>query len=245
MMAPTIGPLHERKPKHCMPVTEPSDTTVLSISATEKGTGKGRPRSKRHRKSQPNYWEQIVKRHATNLKYLPVPPRHFVQRERKASRNKKRQNGAKKRQNGAKTSLKLLLRGDKQHEALPTKANGCLRWALLPMTEKPPEPLPGVPTVTVTTPEGETCWPKDINSYISRDKANWITERVTKQHHGPHYETHCALFQELHRRGLDNKPLGHRPEILFCIACWTRQEEIEEESLAAFEQARQPEESGG
>lgn len=215
------------RPDDWEPVTDPSTTMVLSASAPKSGTELG-PTPATENQNTPNYWEQIIMRHAQNLDRLPVPPRDFVKRERSdfKSRNKKRRNCSK-------TSLQLLLRRDKQHDTLPTKANSCLRSVLLPMTQTPPEPMPGVPTVTVTTPEGKTCWPKDINSYISRDKASWITERATKQHYGPYSETHCALFQEAYRKGLDNKPRGHRPEVLFCTACWDIQREIEEEAWVA------------
>lgn len=224
---------HRRsRPDDWEPVTDPAATMVLSASTPRSGTELGATPATENQDT-PNYWEQIIQRHAQNLNHLPVPPKDFVKRERSASMST-----VKKRRNYAQTSLKLLLQGEQKYEALPKKAKSCLRSVLLPMTQTPPEPMPGVPTVTVTTPEGKTCWPKDVNSYISRDKANWIAERATKQHYGPLKETHCALFQEAYRKGLDNKPRGHRPEVLYCTTCWGKQLEIEEEEArVAAEQA--------
>lgn len=181
----------------------------------------------------PNYWVPIIKRHAKHLRYLPVPPKNFVRQERTAKRSK-----SQKDQDGLNVSLKRLLLGDKKHELPSHRANECRRWVLQPMAEKPPEPMPGVPTVTVTDPGGKTWWPKDLNSYITPEQEAEISARVTEEHHGPDSEAHCGAFQEAYRKGLDNKPKGMRPEVLYCCACWTKQTKIEEEEVRIANEAR-------
>lgn len=188
-------------------------------------------------KHNPNYWEGIVKRHAKNLYYLPVPPRYFERQEGMASKAK-----SQKQQDRHRVSLKRLLLGDKKQEIPSRKDSQCRRWVLKPMTIKPPEPMPGVPTITVTDPGGKTWWPKDPNSYITLQEWDATSLRVTEQHDGPEGEAHCAAFQEAYRKGLDNKPKGMRPEVLYCCACWARQAEVEEEEARVANEARVAEE---
>ena len=97
-------------------------------------------------------------RHAADLDYLPVPPKDFVRREQMATQSTKR-----KEQDRFKVSLNRLLRGHKQHQLPSSGDDECWRWVLEPTTKEPPEPMPGVPSITVTDPDGETWWPRDPN----------------------------------------------------------------------------------
>lgn len=194
----------------------------------------------------PNHWEKIIKEHAANLEHLPVPPKDFVKREKDAlKRRKKKIAGAcsesrarlrdlsrgieKQAPTKPKTSLRDLLRRNEKQLRLTKPNNTCHNWVLRPTTENAPQPSPGVPRIVVTTPEGETCWAKDMNPYISKEKVAFITERATKEHDGVMSELHCQTFQQLYQRGLSEKPYGHRPEVLFCTKCWERQMQIEDE----------------
>lgn len=201
------------------PLTEP-----LPISTPRSAAKQEAPLSNTGIEHKPNYWEPIMIRHAKDLDYLPVPPKDFVRRERKATMSTKS-----KEQDYYKVSLKHLLRRESPRHIPPRRDNECFRWVLQPITEKPLEPMPGVPTVTVTDANGKTWWPKDPNSYITMKQEADISARAMKQHHGPDSEAHCAAFQEAYRKGLDNKPKGMRPEVLYCFDCWTKQEEIEQE----------------
>lgn len=180
-----------------------------------------------------NYWGPIIKRHAKDLNYLPMPPKDFVRRERKAKRSKDKET-----QDRLKVSLNALLRCEKQRELPSHRAKECRRWVLQPMTEKPPEPLPGVPTITVTDPGGKTWWPKDPNSYITLEQSAVISVRAAHEHHGPDGEAHCVAFLEAYRKGLENKPEGMRPEVLYCCECLTKQAKIEEEEARIASEAR-------
>lgn len=209
-------------------------TKSLPVSAPRSGAKRQTPSSNTRTVPKPNYWEPIMMRHAKDLDYLPVPPRYFARREKMATMSRRR-----KDQDRYKVSLRHLLRGEEQRQIPPRRNKECFRWVLEPMTEKWPEPMPGVPTITVTDPNGKTWWPKDTNSYITMKQEAVISARVMKQHHGPNSEAHCAAFQEAYRKGLENKPRGMRPEVLYCFDCWTRQEKIEqEEARIADQEAR-------
>ncbi|KAG6354559.1 hypothetical protein INS49_004577 [Diaporthe citri] len=182
------------------------------------------------REKEVNYWKTIITRHAKDLDFLPVPPRDFVHREKNAIRSRDIEKADRLR-----VSLRALLRRERQRELPFHRDNECRRWVLLPMTEKPPEPMPGVPTVTVTDPGGKTWWPKDPNSYITQKESAAISARAAEQHRGPEGEAHCAAFQEAFRKGLDNKPMGMRPEVLYCGTCWAKQVEIEEQEARVAE----------
>lgn len=193
-----------------------------------------------------NHWEKIIKWHAADLDQLPVPPKDFFKRERKALRRRKKrlafveaglrflalseeeEQEEKRAAAEPKTRLKDLLPRNKQR-ALTRPNDGCHNWVLRPTTEKAPEPNAGVPSIVVTTPGGETHWPKDMNPYITKEEVASITERVTKEHDGIMSNLHCQKFHKLYQRGLIEKPYGHRPEILFCTKCCERQMQIEDE----------------
>jgi hypothetical protein len=180
-------------------------------------------------------------RHAKELRHLPVPHKDFIRRERMSSKMIKNisRSRVQEQPQSIKINVENFIRGDTQHQKLPKKEKECLRWMLQPMTEKPPEPKPGVPTITVTNSQGKTCWPKDLNCYISKGRVEFLTKRATRQHYGDDSEFHCALFQEYCRKGWDKKPIGHRPEVLLCTECLAKQMEIEEEEARmAFESAR-------
>lgn len=170
-------------------------------------------------------------RHAGDLDHLPVPPKDFAYRERKATQSTKRRN-----QDRFKVSLNRLLRGEKQLELPSQREDECRRWVLQPMTEQPPEPNPGVPSITVTDPDGKTWWPKDPNGYITAREAGEIAARAMRQHGGPDSKAHWAAFQEAYRRNLDKKPLGMRPEVIHCLFCWDKQDEIWEEEVRIAEE---------
>lgn len=190
-------------------------------------------RSNSGKEHKPNYWEPIMMRHAKDLNLLPVPPKDFVRREKKAIRSEDSE-----RRDHLKVSLRALLRREKKRELRSHTENQCRRWMLQPMTEKPPEPMPGVPTITVTDAGGKTWWPKDLNSYITSEQSDAISKSATEQHYDPNSEAHCAAFQEAYRKGLHNKPVGMRPEVLYCAACWTEQEKFEEEEARVANEVR-------
>lgn len=169
-------------------------------------------------------WQQIMYRNAKELDYLPVPPKDFVSREIKAMK-------AKKQSDRGRYGVKLshLLREERSRKLPSERHNECWRWMLQPMTEKQPDSKPGVPTVTVTDPNGKTWWPKDMNRYITITQEATISFRVFREHHGPDNEDHCAAFQEAYRKGLYNKPKGMRPEVLYCVECRMKEANIEEE----------------
>lgn len=174
---------------------------------------------------EPNYWQPLMEEYAKELEYLPVPPKDLVRRESKAKRTTNL-----KVYSHYKIGLKHLKRRDERHRTLPSqKPKQCMRWILEPMREKAPEPMPGVPRITVTDPKGKTWWPRDPNSYITTAQVVDISVRMMKEHKGPDSEAHCAAFQEAYLKGLDHKPKGMKPEILYCCDCWTRQAEIEME----------------
>lgn len=185
MWSTQLDALVERKPKYFSPAIDSSNTEVLPVGAPESQVGEGRPKSRTHRKRKQkptlatkeqgttNYWEQIITRQAKGLRHLPLPPKNFVDRDQGTWKawDEGLPTRVQKRPRSTKTSLEHLTRRDKQHRALPKRKNECLRWMLQPMSEKLPESMPGVPTITVTTPLGKTCWPKDMNSYISKERA--------------------------------------------------------------------------
>lgn len=203
------------------PCTEPLPAPRLRPETKQR-----KPRSWIRRKHVSRYWEQIMTRNAKELDHLPVPPKDFVTRERKAmeARRKKRSDP-----NRYEVNLSHLLREEGPHELPSERWEECWRWILQPMSERQPEPKPGVPTVTVTDPDGKTWWLKDPNTYITIKQEATISACVIKEHRGRDTKAHCAAFQEAYRKGLHNKPKGMRPEVLYCEDCWTKQTKIEAE----------------
>lgn len=171
-------------------------------------------------------WQQIMYRNAKELDYLPVPPKDFVSRERKAMKARSKGKSDADRYG---INLSHLLREERSHKLPSERYKECWRWMLQPMTEKQPEPKPGVPTVTVTDPDGKSWWPKDINTYITITQEATISLRVIKEHRGPDNKDHCAAFQEAYWKGLYSKPKGMRPEVLYCVECRMKEAKIEEE----------------
>ena len=186
------------------PAPAPAPAPISETKEQEAGSGM-------ESQPQPNYWERIIKRNAHSLYHLPVPPKYFDKRERKAS---KAIGG--KEKDRCQVKLKDLLRGEKQGQIPAKKPNQCFRWVLLPMTEKPPEPMPGVPAITVTDPNGKTWWPKDPNSYITGEKLDQLAERHMTQHRGLGSKAHCTAFKEARRKRMGRKPIAMQPEVLCC-----------------------------
>lgn len=209
------------------------NSNSTTISAMAKSARTPLPSGRRDRQKpkcvekqqEPNYWQPLMKEYAKELEYLPVPPKDFVRRESKAKRTTNL-----KVYSHYKIGLKHFKRRDERHQRLPSqKPKECMRWILELMREKAPEPMPGVPRVTVTDPKGKTWWPRDPNSYITTTQVVEISVRMMKEHKGPDSETHCAAFQEAYQKGLEHKPKGMKPEVLYCCNCWTAQEKIEME----------------
>lgn len=208
-------------------INSSTTSTMAKSGRTPLPSGrKDRQKSEDVKKNQkPNYWQPLMKEYAKELEYLPAPPKDFVRRETKAMRTTDL-----KVYSRYKVGLRHLKRGEKTHGRIPSeKPNQCMRWILEPMREKAPEPMPGVPRITVTDPKGKTWWPRDPNSYITKAEVIDISIRMMQEHKGPDNEAHCAAFQEAYRKGLDHKPMGMKPEILYCCDCWTAQAKIEME----------------
>lgn len=136
-------------------------------------------------------WQQIMYRNAKELDYLPVPPKDFVSRERKAMKARSKGKSDADRYG---INLSHLLREERPHQLPSERYKECWRWMLQPMTEKQPEPKPDVLTVTVTNPDGKVWWPKDINTYITITQEATILLRVIKEHRGPDNKDHYTAF---------------------------------------------------
>lgn len=195
---------------------DPSTNLPPKVDTTS-ATEQERPKSATKKEKKRNYWQPIIAKYAEDFDHLPVPPRNFVQDIRKAKRTQNKEKRAR-----LKIDLRALKRANKKKQKLlplPDR-NKCMRWVLMPMTWTPPEPKPGVPTITVTDPAGKDWWPKDPNSYITKEEEAAIRERMAEQHDGPDAETHRAAFEEASRKGLEHEPVGMRPEVLLCRYCW-------------------------
>lgn len=203
------------------PCTEPLPTLKPRPETIQR-----EPRSGIIRKDVAHCWEQIMTRNAKELDHLPVPPKNFVTRERKAMEARRKKKSDPRRYE---VNLSHLLQEERPHKLPSERWEECWRWILQPMSERQPEPNPGVPTVTVTDPDGKTWWLKDPNTYITIMQEATISARVIKEHRGHGNRDHCAAFQEAYRKGLHNKPKGMRPEVLYCGDCWIKQAKVEAE----------------
>ncbi|KAI3400389.1 hypothetical protein diail_3406 [Diaporthe ilicicola] len=159
-------------------------------------------------------WQSTIYRYSKDLPHLPIPPKAFksTQRENPEMRSKgKRYKHA--------DYLKRLLRGEKHTRCPDQRPKACKPWEFRPMSEKQPEQKPGVPAITVTTPEGETVWLQDKNKYNTIYERIRLAGEARREHLSPNSDEHCAAHAEAFAKGLHLKPFGMRPKVLYCCEC--------------------------
>lgn len=163
---------------------------------------------------EPNVWQSIIRKYSKDLQSLPLPPKNFTRRSRMHPERRNKKGTWPK-------NLLARLKGGEKKETLPIKtATGCRQWELRPMSDTPPQPRLGVPSFTVTTPEGETMWPKNPNSNMTQENIRHFISCAKRQHNGADHDSHCASFAEARRKCLHKLPRVLQPQVLFCLHCW-------------------------
>lgn len=159
-------------------------------------------------------WQTTIYRHSKDLKRLPIPPKAFIRTQRenplKSSSKRKADTPAKQ--------LKRLIRGE-QERYIDCKPKQCKPWAFRPKSLQQPEPNPGVPTITITKPNGKTGWLQDTNSYLDEADLVFVQMKAARDHNQPDNKEHCAAHAEAWAKGLQLLPHGRRPKVLYCFKC--------------------------